>query len=406
MKKKILVISALLIVITAALMLYDAVRTDPNFILKKTTTVLSEGKTENVTFSNNRRFITGRYKIPVFSFIPDETAEYDFAITDISSDADVLLTMNVTDKHLTDYIAADNEDDPAGDMSGTAYLTEGTRCFIIIEPVCADEDKRCTGSFSITVTKAAEEIPPAEITLEEAAVITVNTDEQTAGVFRPEESGYYRFVSEVVSANEKAAYSGITSVTSSDSKEVKVTEGICDLEGGKEYFIWVTTEDVRGKTADVKVSCKRIDIMKAEKPGSYLIARDTIIQFKASETIPIAVYSGSDGDMTATVYDSNRFPLSSDDDSGEQISGNPKDFALVFQAQEKNVYWIFAEGKFTDCRIVITRYTGDGTSIGPQDIEQTEDAVMEPLQPETDIETDIGSEQPEDAENADGNGTE
>ncbi len=382
MKKKFLVISVLLIVITAALMLYDAVRTDPNFILKKTTIVLSEGKTESITFGNSRKFITGRSRVPVFSFIPDETAEYDFEITDISSDADVFLTMNVTDRHLTDYIAADNADDPASDVTGTAYLTEGTRCFIVIDPVCADEDKKYKGSFSITITKAAEEMPPAEITLDEAAVITVNADEQTAAVFRPEETGYYRFVSEVVSANEKSAYSGITSVTSSDSKEVKVTEGICDLEEGKEYYIWVTTEEASGKTADVKVSCKRIDIMKAEKPGSFPIVRDTIIQFKATETIPLAVYSESDGDITATAYDSNRFPVSSDDDSGELISGNPKDFALVFQAQEKNVYWIFAEGSFTDCRIVITRYTGDGTSIGPQDIEQTEGAVMEPLQPE------------------------
>lgn len=158
------------------------------------------------------------------------------------------------------------------------------------------------------------------------------------------------------------------SITSSDGKEIKTYEGICILEEDKDYYVWVSADEIKGKSTDVRVSCKKIESLTAEDKGAYSIAGETIIEYKADADTPLAIYSVSDGNTKASVYDSKGFPVSSDDDSGESLSGNEKDFAIVIQPQSGKKYYIYVGGKFTDSMVYITDYIGDGTSIGPEDI--------------------------------------
>lgn len=280
--------------------------------------------------------------------------------------------LNVMDESMTDYIVTNNyKSDDKSTLTGSVYLTEGHSCYVIVEPFPETERDHFEGSFKVSVSRSEEKDMPAEVTLEEAAAVTVGTEEQASVLFRPAESGYYKFSSRITSKEDKSGSSDIMSVTSSDKKEINTYKGICSLEADREYYVWVSTFETQGKSADVEVRCRKVESMTAEEEGSFDITGDTIIQFKAVSSRPIAVYSVSDGNTEAEVFDSKGFPVSSDDDSGGPISGNDKDFALVMQVQEKNEYWIYAGGDFTECRIYITGYIGDGTSVGPDDIERT-----------------------------------
>ena len=365
-KLLLIVLAAVLIL---ALFVYDTVKEDPNELLKRVAKPLTENNTVEVKYKHRpgETGIFRKNRIPLYSFAPEESGEYTFAFTDIVSEYDVYLSLQVSDSHFNNYLNVNNMDDRSDSFSGTVFLNEGNVCYVLIEPFSESGREEYIGSFALTVTKGSEEAGPAEITETENAVIKVKGDSQTSVLFVPEESGYFRFKSRVIS-RDRTASTSISSVRATDNSEIKRAEGICRLEGGKEYYVWVSAQDLSRPAVKAEVSCSRIDYLSADKPGEYSIAGDTIMEFSPKETKDLVIYSVSDGDTRCYVYDSNGFPLNSDDDSGGELSGNDKDFALVIQAVKKSVYRIYAEGKFNECKIVITEYTGDGQSIGKDSI--------------------------------------
>ena len=355
-------------VLTLAPYVYDAVRNDPNILLKKISTVLQEDSTVDVqyTIKSGKRGLLRKNKLPLYSFTPEESGEYTFSVSDVVSEEDVFLSLQVMDSHLNNYLSTDNMDD-RGSFSDTAFLNKGSICYVIMEAASENDREEFSGSFSLSVSKASEDNRPAEITETEPAVIKVREDNQTAAMFAPAESGFFRFESRVIS-KDRSASSGISSVKTTDNKEIKRAEGICWLEGGKDYYVWVSAHDLSGDTAETEVSCKRIESFSTDQPGEYSINGDTIIEFTSPETKNLAVYSVSDGDARCLVYDGKGFPLNADEDSGGDLSGNDKDFALVIQAQKKELYLIYTGGQFNECSIVIADYYGDGSSVGEDDI--------------------------------------
>lgn len=372
-KKRLLGRILLLLVLAAFLALapyaYDAMRNDPNLLLKKISTVLNEGSPVDVkyTIKPGKRKLLRRNRLPLYSFTPEESGEYTFTVSDIVSEEDVFLSLQVTDSYLNNYLSTDNAGDHSDSFSDTVFLNKGSICYVITEATSGSDTEEYSGSFSLSVAKASEKSKPNEVTETEPAVIKLTEDSQTAVLFVPEESGYFRFVSRVVS-RDKTASSVISSVKTTDNKEIKRAEGICRLEGGKEYYVWVSGQDLSKAAVRAKVRCSRVDSFDTDQPGEYRITGDTFIEFTSRETKNLAVHSVSDGDVRCRVYDSKGFPLNSDDDSGGELSGNDKDFALVIQAQKKSMYLIYVDGRFDECSVVITDYNGDGSSVGTDDV--------------------------------------
>ena len=87
-RKKMLIMqrTLLLIALTAILTLvpfvYDAVKYDPNLTLKKVATALKEDSTVDVTYSYNpsETGIFSKERIRLYSFTPEESAEYIFCV--------------------------------------------------------------------------------------------------------------------------------------------------------------------------------------------------------------------------------------------------------------------------------------------------------------------------------------
>jgi hypothetical protein len=364
----------LLIILTVLAVLapypIDAVRNDPNLILKKIAKEMTAEDTVDVSYKYKSDVI-GRKMIPLFDFTPEESTEYTFTVSNIVSEDDVFISMEVADSHLNNYLVADNLNDPGGDIEDTVFLPEKTNCYVIVEAISTDDRENYSGSFCISVTKAAEDARPNEVTETEPAIVRISEDSQNAVLFIPQESGLFSFSSKIIS-KDKAASSSISSITTADGKQVKRAEGICQLEGGLEYYVWVSADEQIKKKVNALVSCKKVETLDADQPGEYSINEGTVIEFTSRETQNLAVYSVSDGNIRCAVYDSMGFPINNDRNSGGEFSGNVNDFALVIQAQAGTRYLIYTDGKYTECKIVIARYIGDGSSLGPDDIEITE----------------------------------
>ena len=373
MKKKILIAVAIILIL-GLLSGYNFYKKDPNLILKHNTKKLSLDKTEEVEFDQDGgKKEIGEHRIPVFVFKPDEDAEYSFTVSDIETDDDIYFTMSVCDQDLNDYITADNSEDHADSISGSEFLSKDSKCYVIINAVSKDDsDPDCSGSFNLTVSKMTDDIKTIELTESSPVTLNMSEDDLSSVLFIPSETGFYRFDTSVVSEDEESRFSFISKVTTDKKKEIENTEGISWLEEGQSYFIWVSASDLTEKQADVSVSCIRIATIETDETGSYDISGPTLIKFEADDTANYAVYSISDGDVKGSVYDSEGFPLNKDSNSGGTLSSNDKDFALILQAKKGESYIIYADGEFSKCSVNIAVYKGDGTSLGPEDIEMTE----------------------------------
>ncbi len=363
--KIVLVIVVLLVV--ALIAMYNIYRKDPNILLTHFTTPLKLDEAKDIKFKYDSSMVTGRKTIPVFMFDPEDDSPYRFTISNIETDEGVHLSMNVCDIDLNDYIYTEQVDDN-GDLTGTEYFSSGTKCFVIVSPVAMEEKEKYSGSFTIEVTRSTEdELTKAKVA--EPSYLTVRQDEKTSLMFTPPETGFYRFTASIESKDEKSGYAYIDSIKTGNNDEVKQSGGICWLEKDKFYYIWVSTNDLINLTANVSVVCDKLDTIDVDSPSSNKISDDTIIVFKAPESGNYAVYSQSDGKTVGSVYDERGFMLNYDEDSGGPLSGNKNDYALILQAEKGDTYIIYSGGTFNDCNIVITGYKGDGSSLGPEDIE-------------------------------------
>ena len=361
-------------------MLFLRFNGDPNFLLKKSAVTVKEGKAVQVSERYNSMVpVSGRTNM--FVFTPAETAEYQFTLSDINCDEDISLSMIVMDESMSEYAgvsSADAEtdtdtsgqDQEAGDgtLSCRVSLQKNSICYIGIDAESSENMSRYSWEYSLTVTKAPEEEAPAEITTDQKVRISLKADEKKCLMFTPAETGYYKFDAEIV-AGSKAGYAGIDSVTLDNNAEEAVTDGLCHLEAGQEYYVWVAAYDIR-KTAKADVSCRMIGSAAFDGTAEVQIANESVIEFTADEDGLTVIYSVSDGNPDVTVYDADGFPLRNDNDSGAEISENEHDFAVVIDAAAGDVYRIFVSGRFSDCRVIRARYTGDGSTLGPDDIEQ------------------------------------
>ncbi len=357
--------------VTIAPYVYDEIKNDPNIVLKKISKSIDEDETVEVTYKY-KPGIFGRKSIPLYSFTPEESGAYTFTVSDMKSDEEVVATLEVADSFLNDYLNIDNAEDREDKLEGTVFLSEDTPCYVGIEVISADDKDTYSGSFTLKVSEASEDAKPATITEEEPATIKVREDNQSAVLFIPETEGFFRFGTMVI--DDATASSSISAVNSGDNKEVKRSEGICYLEAGKEYYIWISADEMSKGVAKAEVNCKRVATLEADEQGEYSIDEPTIIKYASKENCNLAVYSVSDGNPGCFVYDDNGFRLNLDNNSGKALSGNRKDFALVLQAQNKAHYLIYVDGKLRNCKVVIREYIGDGTSLGPEDIKQEEEA--------------------------------
>jgi hypothetical protein len=319
-------------------------------MIKHSAVRLTEGKGQNVTYDCGHFIFLADQRLPVFVFIPSEDGEYVFDITDISTETDDVLIMSVVDRKFSDLITANNFSDEESSVSNSisdkTFLQKNHKYYIFTD-ASSDNGRIHKGSFRISVNRSAEDIRPAEVTTDEKVRISVRSGEQESVLFVPEESGYYRFNTSIVSKNASAGFSSVSDVTSADGDQtISVTDGICFLEAGTEYYVQVSIDEIRGNSAKVDVKCRRIEASYFDEDGITELDHPAMIDYTADSSGLILFRSESDGNPKVAVYDSEGMPLRSDDDSGEDFGGSSKDFAVVIDAEKGQTYRIFVYGKY------------------------------------------------------------
>ena len=93
-----------------------------------------------------------------------------------------------------------------------------------------------------------------------------------------------------------------------------------------------------------------------------------MIEYVAEKDCNLVVYSVSAGDPKLIIYEQAGFPLRSDDTSEASLSDNPNDVATVLTVKKGAGLRICVFDNVTDCRVFITEYTGDGTSLTIDDL--------------------------------------
>lgn len=366
MKKKAAVILAIILILAAAALavLFLKVRSDPNYIVKKKAVEIRENEPREISFRYRGK--DGVKRLPALFFVPGESGEYSFAVTDIQSDSSANLSLYVADEVFADYLVLNDtqaeaaEDGPAG-MEGQSFLQKGQKYYIMTVVTGDSETGEFDGSLKVSVSKMPDVEEPAELKANDSVTLKMKDEEQSCALFRPEESSYYIFDTQIVSADASLGFSSVSSVSSDDDHRITLTNGIAWLEGGKDYYVWAEVHETGKGKSEVSLSCRRMQTAEASGFCEMVIEDAAVIEYTADSDGYIAVYSLSDGDPGAAIYEVPGFTIRSDDNSGDVFSGNGKDFAMVFRPEKGKMYRIGVYGKIKNCKVVIEPYDSGET---------------------------------------------
>ena len=393
-KKSILILIAVMILSMAAIFAFAAGDEDPNEDIKDNaqTLQIDAAATVNYEYAYDEAAedVTADNTSFIYSFRPADNGTYAFRVSGINGTDGIAVSSFLMDENMGDILSITNvsqeeDEDPvcSDSASGSTYLMGGQVYYLTVNVDSVNDADSFSGSLELIASKESDGEPDA-VSTGEPATITAADDQQSCVVFRPEEDGYYRIDCGIANATEdENGSSVISSVVRSDGMEVEIAEGICHLEVGQEYYIWVTAYDLSGEQAEVSVTCNKLETESASGTGDIEVGSDTNIQYTADSTGQMLVYSISEGDPRATVYDSDGFPVGSDDNADGAFSANAKDFALVFSAEEGKSYKICVEGD--PCQVKIEPYTGDGEPFieydEPDDPVDPDDPIIDPTDP-------------------------
>lgn len=373
--RKILKIIGVILLITMliAIPLIVTLIHNPGVYLQVLSEKLIEDQAVEVSFNYDFDDTSKIKKVPYYYFKPSESGNYTFSAVDIETSSELYITMSVMDKDINDYFIADNRDhDTEGfkdTISETTALQASQLCLVIftVEPVDGDL-AQFSGSFKITVTRESGEDGPPQLTMDGPVTIKVDAEGQACAAFVPPETGYYRFEHSIVSHDSSKGYSSLSSITSADKLKVGLTNDICMLLKGKEYYIWAIANETSSKESEIEISCTPMNTEKASGICSVDLTGESVIEYVAEKDCNLAVYSLSSGDPKLVIYEQAGFPLRNDDTSEASLSGNPNDVATVLRVKAGNGLRICVFDDVTDCRVFITEYKGDGTSLTMDDL--------------------------------------
>ena len=391
MIKKILKIAGvfLLLIIMAAVIMIVTLIHNPGFYIRLMSDKLTEDKAVEISYNYDLENSSRSKPIPAFYFRPSESGKYTFSAVDIESNSNVYITMSVMDRYLDDYIIADNRkynrEGKNDTISGSTTLQASQPCYVLLTADPREEDlAQYSGSFKLIVTRESGEEGPPQLTMDGPVTINVESEGQASALFVPPETGYYRFEHSIVSRDSSKGYSSISSITSSDKIKVGVTSDICMLQKGKEYYIWLTANETYSRRSTIELSCMPMVTEKANGICSLDISGDSVIEYFSGKNCNLAVYTVSKGDPRLVIYEQAGFPLRTDDKSEASLSDNPDDVATVLKVKEGTGLHICIFGDVADCRVYLTEYTGEGTSLTIDDLapvkQKPDKAEQEPEQ--------------------------
>lgn len=386
----------ILLIILAAIPLIVILIREPGLYLRLVSDRINEDQIVEAYYDYDYDDNSRDKTTPFYFFTPTESGTYTFKAFDLESNSELYITLSVMDKYLNEYFMADNlghNTEEEGTVSGSTALQASQTCYVLFTAEPMDEKlSKFSGKFKVVITKDADEEEPPQLSEDEPVTVKVGAGGRACAVFYPPETGYYIFEHSIVSRDSSKGYSSLSSITSSDKKEVGITSDISMLEKDKEYYVWVTANETNSRKSKIELSCRPLRTEKASGICSVDIAEESMIEYTAEKDCDLAVYTMSEGDPKLVIYETDGVPLRTDDKSEASLSENPGDIATVLRVKKGTKLRICIFGDVSGCRAFITEYTGDGTSLTMDDL------VPVPENPEADSadtgKTDADKEEP------------
>lgn len=353
---------------------------DPGRVVEKRAIEIEAGENIDGVCEYDSRKAKKKDGAVIYKFTAPENEEYTFRAEELTAEKGIFFDMYVVDETLSEQIVVSNytggkDTEVSDSLEGSTFLNKGKVYYVGLYAYPADSSKKkYQAPFTLIVDKSIEVNKPAEITAGGKVELNVGKDQKVCARFTPEEDSYYNFDTAIVSKDASSAFSSVSEVTADDGETLTITDGICRLDAGREYYVWVSVNESTGDSSDVELSCKKLLTMEAGGQCSLKMEGDTVIEYTAEADDPMMISSSSDGDPEAILYDSDGFMLRSDDDSGEDVSGNGQDFALGINMKKGQVYRIYVSGEYAQCTVNISKYMGDGTAPDPDPAPVAEEA--------------------------------
>ena len=285
--KIILAVLAALIIIAIAVVAFLVHIGDPNRMLKNYATEVTDGEEYPGKFKNVLKMDRVVICMTSFKFTPEESAEYTFAANGEAISNSVGMDMFVMDEDLSELFEAanygDDDEAPESDsMEGTTFLTKGQLYYVTVDVFSDDADgmDAFKESFRFSVSKAGDGEPeeqegqdaadgePEEIKTGESIRLKLNKDQQACAMFKPEETAFYDFDTSIVSKDAGVGFSSIYDITGEDKTSMIVTDGVCFMEKGKTYYVWVGVDETTRKSSEVELSCRKMGAEAAPRSNS------------------------------------------------------------------------------------------------------------------------------------------
>jgi len=384
-KKAIVIIAAIAVLAAAGTLIYYKYLRDPNLAVRSKAVEIREDEVKQLAFSYSGND-EGKSLNPLF-FVPAESREYRFSVTDIVSDSTAGIALYVADEEFADHLVIDNyssksSDSDTEDLEGDSYLEKGKKYYIMTVVKGNEETEDFDGSVSITVSKKPEDEEPAQLPENDSVTLTVKNEGQSCALFSPEESSYFRFDTMITTGDAAEGFSSVSSITSEEGRKIPMTEGVAWLEAGKTYHVWVNVSETEEKSSEVELSCIRLNTLEVSGTCETELEDASLIEYTAEESGYTAVYSVSEGDPAGLVFEKPGFAIRSDDNSA-LFSENEKDFAMVFKAERGKKYRIAVYGVIKECKVVTEPYTEEEES-GEDEVTEGMEEMKETDPQETD----------------------
>lgn len=372
MKKKYLIIAVLTAALAAA-GIFACVRLMNNteFIVKRNASEIRKDEPQELSFSYGKRDDVKR--LQAFWFVPEESGEYRFSVTDIVNDSTASMGLYVSNEDFTDYLVLDNysAEKTGGvpeDLEGDAFLEKGQKCYIMTVVIGGEDTGAFDGSVKVNVSLRPEE--PEELKVNERVTLSIKADGQSCALFHPEESSYYRFSTVITTEDASMGFSTVAYV-SSDDEVIPVTNGIVWLEAGRDYHVWAEVSETGGGTSKVRMSCRKMETLQASGSCELEIEKASVIEYTAESDEYLAVYSVSEGNPAGLVYEKPGFAIRADDNNSQKLfSKNGKDFAMVFKPENGKKYLIGVYGRMRKCKVMIEPYSMEEETTEDDDPEE------------------------------------
>lgn len=268
--------------------------------------------------------------IAVYKYVPDTSGAYELELS-VPENCGAKTYVSIIDQNANTL----NEfpDTTAGMLIGQQY-------FLVFYTEAENPDKEVSFALTATLKFMYGMVDYQELEVGENQ-FTVETEAEKVAAFLPNESGYYRL--DVHCLDSEHGIAVINAVLREGEDDIFGDTELYYMDAGSAYIIDYGVYESGTEEVDVCIDIEPISMIELGKKETVKTNQDMILIYTASKKEDLLVYSISDGDPTAVVYDEDFDIVAENSDAEGVFSDNDHDFAMYVPTEKGKEYIIVVD---------------------------------------------------------------